>query len=470
MPRQPVLEYMMGRVTKHCPDFFEKYMKFNTTVEFVRWVEEKNKFEIVTMDVITGEESMGEYDKCIWAGGENGKPKIPEAMLKMFQEGGFGGKMLHSSDTADFENDVKGKRVLLIGGGYSAEDLSLMAVKCGVEKVYVSSRQHENVVSWTGAWPANKVEVLEAQTPISVTENGNCIQFAKTWWQWPNKYLSYNNVETEIRDIDTIIFCTGYLPNFDMLDDDLRQAVVKDPEFKLQIPAEWKMKPNTFTKHLGDVETGDVRWFNSLIGYYGLYRGLSIRNPNMMFIVTSVNNPLFGIDVDAWLLLRFITGLNKTPSSEEMWKQNEAEAVRHMDNSYVRYCMDENYCKAYDDVHAKNPEIREEMSRLYIESKSNHYEIYFRVLARSIQEADYPVSYGSYDDLNDTVQTIMRYDNLSYYHRASLSPDDKDSEWRTFRDYQDADEFCSIFTGDKSVPLNHRWLDMDANDSTVLES
>ncbi len=469
MPRQPILEYMIGRVTKHCPDFFETFFKFNTSVEFVEYLEERKKFQVTTLDTETGKEQVQEFDKCIWAGGENGRPKLPQAMLEMFEQGGFRGKIIHSSDTADFENDVKGKRVLLIGGGYSAEDLSLMAIKCGVEKVYVSSRDAENVITWTGAWPQNKVEVLKSRIPIGVTEGGNCIQFAKTYWQWPNKYLPYNNVETEIRDIDTIIMCTGYEPNFQMLHEDLRKAVEKDPEFKLNVPKDWRMKPNAMTDILGEIQAGDCRYINSVVGYYGLYRGMSIDNPNMMFIVTSVDNPLFGIDVDCWLLLRFITGMNQIPSADEMKRQNEADAIRQMENSYLRYCMDHNYYKAWDEAAAKNDDIRRELYLLYYAAKSDHYTLYYRALARSIEEAEYPVSYGSYENLNKTVETLIEYGNKSYYSRANLKPDDKDSEWKTFRDVDNANEFRSVFTGEPSIPLKEKWLDIDANDATILE-
>jgi hypothetical protein len=229
------------------------------------------------------------------------------------------------------------------------------------------------------------------------------------------------------------------------------------------------MKPNKLTELLGDVEVGDVRWINSVVGYPGLYRGLSIDNPNMMFIVTSVDNPLFGIDVDSWLLLRFITGLNKIPSAAEMWKQNEDDAWRQMDNIYLRYCMDSAYCKACDDMHYKDPECHDLLWGSYKEAKSKHYEIYYRVLARSIQEAEYPVSYGSYDELNETVQTLIKYGSMSYYARYNLRPDDEDSEWKTFRDCSDFGMFRSVFTGAKSVPLQQRWLDIDANDATILE-
>lgn len=126
LPRQAVLECMMARCTKKCPDFFEKYMQFNTSVVSVKY--ENSKFQVITKNALTGEEQTGEYDKCIWSAGENGRPLMPSSLLNLFREGGFQGRVIHSSDTADFEADCKGKRILMIGGSYSAEDLALMYV------------------------------------------------------------------------------------------------------------------------------------------------------------------------------------------------------------------------------------------------------------------------------------------------------------------------------------------------------
>jgi cation diffusion facilitator CzcD-associated flavoprotein CzcO len=40
-------------------------------------------------------------------------------------------RIVHSSDTANFKSDVENKNILIIGGGLSAEDLALMAIKEG---------------------------------------------------------------------------------------------------------------------------------------------------------------------------------------------------------------------------------------------------------------------------------------------------------------------------------------------------
>lgn len=346
----------------------------------------------------------------------------------------------------------------------------------GAEKVYVSTRQAAkadedgDAVSWTSAWPYNKVEVLEEQVPVAVTDNGKCIQFSKVEWTFPDTYIRQEGVETEIRDIDTVIFCTGYRPNFDMLDESLRKAVKKDPKLQIDVPKDWKMSPNKMTEILGDVEPGDVRWYNSFVPYPGVYRGMSISNPNMMFITSDVSSPLCGIDVLAWLLVKFVTGQRKIPSAEEMLKGNTMEALHDMDCIPVRYRMDGNYYHAMEDYYEEHPEAQEMISQAYEESyeerEGDDDVVYYRQVARMMQEGSYPVSYGSYEELNKEAQAIIHYNELSYYHRHNL---DGKEPWRTFRDYTDGDEFKSIFTGRGSVPLKQRWLDIDANDASILE-
>ena len=470
MPRQLVLDYMLGRVTKHCPDFFDTYMKFNTNVESVRYND--GMFEIVTHDLLRGTTMTEYYDKCVWAAGECGRPNMPASLVKLFQDGGFNGRLVHSSDTSSLEQDVKGKRILLIGGAYSAEDLALTAIKVGVDMVYVSTRQDEteegNVISWTEAWPYNKVQVLKQQTPVGVTGNGRTIQFAKTKWEFPDKYVAEKKVATEIHHVDTIIFCTGYKPNFDMLDESLREAVNRDVNAKLSVPEDWKMTKNKMTKLIGDVEPGDVHWINSVVQYPLLYRGLSIENPNMSFLMTEVDNPLLGIDVTAWQLLGFIIGLSEIPSAEEMARQNEQDALHHMNNPAIRYSMDKNFYLAYEEKSKKCPNDCMCLARLYKKYLEQEEEIYYRHLARQMQEANYPVSYGSYNDLNETACTIIKYNEWSYYHRASMDDEARENP-QTFRDYDDGEAFRSLFTGTRAVSLKQRWLDIDASDENILK-
>jgi Flavin-binding monooxygenase-like len=137
MPRQAVLEYMTARVTRNTPDFFGKYMKFRTRVNHVTYDDDDEVFEVHTTDLVTGENTTAEFDKCIWAAGEFAKPKMPENLMKVFRDGNFDGRIIHSSESTSFQVDVKSKRILIIGGAWSAEDLALVAIKVGVEQVYI---------------------------------------------------------------------------------------------------------------------------------------------------------------------------------------------------------------------------------------------------------------------------------------------------------------------------------------------
>lgn len=478
-------------------------MTFDTNVDSVRFV--GGKFEVVaTSTTINGEEETTStstitkyYDKCIWAAGMNGIPMTPPNMTNMFEKN-FSGKVMHSSQVgdSDFEKDVQGKRLLLIGGSYSAEDLALMAIKCGVQKVYISARS-PNVVSWTSVWPYDKVEVLLGQVPVGVTEDGRCIQFAATeddaydGAEDDEDDDDDNNEEkvqlerqTELRDIDTVIFCTGYLPNLDMLSDELRQATnrrVDEDETSevLSVPKDWKMTPNKLTPILGDIEPDqDVRVTGPI--HPGLYcDSISIENPQMMFMKFEFENPLFGIDVSAWLLLRSVVVASTTTtiplSSEEMVQQEEQNALRMtMNNPYFRCMLDKNYFQAIDENWQKFPgrpdskhDLLEHLEHEYCDTEATTE---LRILARYMKEARYPVSLlcSDGDELNETAHHYMHLDSMTYGHRAELTQDDAESG-RTFRDYINGDEFQSVFTGTSAVSLKQRWLDIDAHDPTILE-
>jgi thioredoxin reductase len=380
MPRQAILDYMLARVTKSCPDFFDKYMTFDTSVVSVKYVEYKSKYEVIVQNMVTKEIVMEEYDTCIWTAGRNGKPKMPTSITSLFREGGFTGKVIHSSDSADFETNVKSKRVLIIGGGYSAEDLALTAIKVGVEKVFISIRWTENVVSWTGNWPQGKVQLLPNRTPVKVT--GNRIQFAPLTWMYPDSYIAIDDkIEAELSDIDTVILCTGYDANMDMLDEKLREAFEQPFERKLSVPTDWTMEANSWSDVLGEVAPSKdgVLWHRSLVKYDGIYRGFLIANPSMIFLENEdFASPIFGIDGNAWLLMRYMTGQRPVPFGEEMRKQNEEDALRQMQVPYIRYYMDRNYYDACNKSYAKLPDGSWETH------EKVYYLLFYRIMARTL--------------------------------------------------------------------------------------
>lgn len=140
MPRQPLLEYMVARVTRHNPTFFDD-VRFETTVLNVTYDEDTAKFTVTARNNLTGEEDTA-HDKCVWAAGDNGKPSFPRAMDELLHDDGFRGTTIHSSQVGaiDFETAVRDKNVLLVGDNFSSEDLALVAIKAGAAKVYIVSR------------------------------------------------------------------------------------------------------------------------------------------------------------------------------------------------------------------------------------------------------------------------------------------------------------------------------------------
>jgi hypothetical protein len=78
-------------------------------------------------------------------------------------------------------------------------------------------------VSWTSQWPGDKVKVYNCVGVDSV--EGSMITLKYVEEIWPSGYMpSHENGddgEVVLEDIQTVIFCTGYSANLDMLDPSL---------------------------------------------------------------------------------------------------------------------------------------------------------------------------------------------------------------------------------------------------------
>merc|ERR1712008_408713 len=119
-------------------------------------------------------------------------------------------------------------------------------------------------------------------------------------------------------------------------------------------------------------------------------------------------NTLFGIDVSAWLLMRSVAGLRDMPSAEEMLKQ-ERDAAFHALNIPGYLClMDKNYIEAVEENWEQLPGRLESKHEWLDEAQTDYEEnMDVRMLARYIQEAEYPVNFGSVDELNETANAYM---------------------------------------------------------------
>lgn len=457
MPRAALLEYMLARVVKKCPSFFEKYVHFHTSVTKVVYNENEGKFHVTTHNTLTGKVSTALFDKCIWAAGDNAEPSMPHTLLESLD--GFQGRVIHSSDTATFGDDVRGKRILLVGGSYSAEDLALMACKVGVEKVYVASRCDDNAITWMGNWPGQKVDLVLGYTPSAV-ENGSTIVLKKTRWIIDESYEIEEDEEPRLlEDIDTIILCTGYRRQFDMLEPKIRDCVDKAVyhDMTFPVPDDWKMAENGLTENLGDVPVPkEARWYGSYVPNPGVYRGVMIDNPNMMFLRHEHSDyPILAIDGVAWLFMQYVTGGRELPSRKEMKRQNIEQGLFEMKHYPLsRFYMDRAYGKKWKEWEAESDPEWESMEKAVDELSK--YD--FLVMARTMQEAKYPLSLGTYEALNKFGRRLVRYGWLTYNHRVDVA------DGATFRDANDAHKFKSLFTGTEAIPLKMLWMDIDENE------
>jgi len=154
-----------------------------------------------------------------------------------------------------------------------------------------------------------------------------------------------------------------------------------------------------------------------------VYRSvLLIRNPNMMFIHETNVMPLIEIDIYAWLCLAFITGAQAIPAKTEMIADRDFLQTLYNDCS--------GSCR-------------------------------LRLLARDMNDANYPLSFGTFDELNAMGEMLVEMTRQYYHDRWNLFDEDEDTKrWKTFRDAAPS-SYTSFITGTKSIPLEGKWLEMD---------
>ena len=476
LPRQQILEYMMARVTKHGAIFQD--VLFNTEVQSVTYDDALEQFVIVSRDK-EGMISTRHFDKCIWASGLNGKPKIPKDVTNKL--GDFKGQVLHSSamdklvgsssssaDGKKNKNAVEGKRILLIGDSYSAEDLALQCIKLGAEKIFMTSRKGSGAAAYMGSWPHDKVEMLWYSRIAGVKEDGTgkTIVFEE---------LEENKPVPDAEDVSIIILCTGYKENLSFLDDKL-QPWKKDEDCGTwcmedvgESTTTWRMKENVLTSTIGHVEPSKELDLNSDFVCENSYRKLLISNTNMMYIYEMTDHNLLDIDVMAWLCLVYITGERPIPSREEMLETNKRELLESMQEVSIRYNLDPEFKAAWGKVpeeHWSNDTSDGRYEELENEASSYH----LRVLAGYMKDANYPMSLGDINGLNEMGANLLKMKWYCAKARYDLEHcDEETKKWKTFRD-SDASPYRSSLTGMGSVPLKGKWLDIDDEGNPVFNS
>lgn len=396
-----------------------------------------------------------------------------------------------------------GKNVLMVGGGLSAEDLALMAIKEGVNQIHCTFRQDTKEMNHPTRWPYDKVKVYPETTLVKCSGTNMTLQ--ECWWDV--KYQKYKTekegTKTILRDIDTVIFCTGYNPNVQMLEKALQEPIQLDQPM-VPIPEDWRMIDNELTNellgtdhpHIVPDQNAVIPDDTSLALYRRLYKGVFwIDNPKMMYIVEAPEThvPLTELDVVAWFAAKVVTHQITLPSKTKMEADNLEYHMEMIQNPTRRYYMDWKFSRAIekavegdDGKGSMSSQMEDLWEKLHEEAAGTAY---FRMMGRLMNHCGYPVSFLEADGV--TFSEYHRVIMLSYWaddrdmakiqYDCGTKQTEEDGSsssinevtssfavtrpgWMTFRDNPGLEKCTSYFTGITSSSLPKPWVLLSEND------
>ena len=471
--RGPILDYMSARVTRNSPHFFEKYVTFNTEVTYVTYDESNETFSATIKNVISGEEETSTYDKVVYAGGLHTKAFIPPILKPKLQP--FKGTLIHSSEVGKVKDSVQGKRILVVGGSYSAEDITLTSIKLGAEKIYISSRSiGNNVVALTDVWPLDKVEHIK-ETVVHGVDDDNCILLISNEYENEEFVLDQEELIT-LCGIDVIVLCTGFdeIHYYDMFDTQitLEESIYEDWSEDIKLPSDWEMKNNFMDKVVGKNIELDPDYADNYLGIRNAlyYHMIPRHNPNMIYLLPFPSVILWS-EVMAYLALSFVTGEVPVPSSDGMkeWIQNRMSDEMQVPS--LRYLYDANYREKVDSYEEEKADGTVEVSLTTAEEEqwfAETEEFAYKVLADMMEIANYPVDMGNFQQLNEVGRTYLTFEKYArHYSSSELDGSTNTSTIHSYkRSFRDLDEsnlsyIRSIYSGTQAIPFNQPWLDIN---------
>jgi len=463
MRRNDLLDYMIARVTRKNPSFFDS-VKFHTSVLNVIYADQMEKFEVTIEDTVTSERSVHYFDKCIWAAGDNGLTKIPRPVHTILQEGKYAGLMMHSSAAGNHLSSFRGKDIVMFGDSYSAEDLALQAIKLGVRKIHIIPRTGAGICCEMGTWPQNKVKIHRDTSLSKVISEGTGLRLIETCWNYEERMAKTvpNGKTFDVEHVAAVIFCTGYHGNYDMI----QYSEEDEDEDEFQLPKKmlktWKMTENVWTKYVGHIKPSKFIDTEPLFVGLGHHNCVTLSNPNLMHLCECSTTPLLDIDVFAWVLLKHVMGEMHVPTLAEKKKAVQKLVVEAMDIPLTRYEIDVKYRQAISDQWPLDL-WDEKVSGLDHKTESmRDGTLKLKILGHVMKEGDYPVNILTPDgELNEIGNRMNELDWESYNARLNLGDyPEEEQEWRTFRDLKNTDDFRSIHTGAVAVPFKKKWLDL----------
>ena len=190
-PRAVIYDYLSGRAK--AADI-RKFIRFRTAVRHVDFDVQTQQFQVTVEDLLMRQSVEHlKFDHVIIATGHYSVANIPEF------EGvaAFPGRVLHSHDFRGADEFVN-QNLLIVGGGYSAEDIAMQCYKFGAKSITITYRS----CPMDYKWPTNVREV-----PLLQRVEGRRAHFKDG---------------THTDELDCIIMCTGYRQHHSYLADGLR--------------------------------------------------------------------------------------------------------------------------------------------------------------------------------------------------------------------------------------------------------
>jgi len=190
-PREVLFDYLKGRWNSL--GSFQNWINYNKIVRDVKYNENTKQFTVRTKDGVKNEMDPEEtFDYVVVAAGHYSVPHIPDFV----GIDKFPGRVCHAHDFRD-ASEFEGKRLLLIGSSYSAEDIAMQCVKYGAAHVICTWRTSPMGFNW----------------PDTISEKPLIQRFE-------GKTCHFKDGSTA--DVDAVIMCTGYLHSYPYLEDNLR--------------------------------------------------------------------------------------------------------------------------------------------------------------------------------------------------------------------------------------------------------
>ncbi|KAL4225631.1 hypothetical protein ACF0H5_016317 [Mactra antiquata] len=199
-PRPVMRDYIEGRMKK-CAKDLKACFRFKTAVRFVKYNEMPEDNFSVTFTNLEDNKTVTEtFTHVVVAIGIFNSPKIPN--FPGIES--FGGRVLHSHNFRD-PNEFKGQRLLVIGASYSAEDIAIQCCKFGAKSIISSWRTKPMGFKWPKG--------IE-EKPLVEKFDSNMVHFT----------------DGTSAEVDTVIYCTGYLYLYPFMDENLK---LKSPKLTM---------------------------------------------------------------------------------------------------------------------------------------------------------------------------------------------------------------------------------------------